>query len=94
MFRKKAKKAKEVAERVKQARENLLQPATTAQRNVVNCKQMGHAEVVELARRNQQAQKRARTTRQAKHQPKQLSIMTPKYPGNTARPQCLKNARN
>ena len=76
-----AKQAKEEEERAKQARAKPLQPATTARQNVVNRKQMGHAEVVVLARRNQQSQRGARTTRQAKQQPKPSSIKTPKSPG-------------
>ena len=55
---------------------------------------MGHAEVVALARRNQQAQKRDLTTRESKQPPKPSSDTTPKSPGNTAQPQWLKHARN
>ena len=55
---------------------------------------MGHAEVVALARRNQQAQKQALTTRQAKQQTKPSSIKTPKSTATTAQPQRLKDARN
>ena len=91
----KANKAKEEEKRVKLARaNNSLQPATTTQRNVINRTQMGHAEAVALARRNQLDHKGARTTRQAKHQPRSKSAMRPTSPGNNIRPQWLKNARN
>ena len=55
---------------------------------------MGHAEVVALARRNQQDHKSARTTRKAKHHSKSKSAMRPTSPGSNTRPQGLKNARN
>ena len=61
----KAKQTKEEELRARQARAKPLQPATTAQQNMVNRKQLDRAEIISLARRNQQAQKRARTTRQA-----------------------------
>ena len=80
----KANKAKEEEERAKLARpNNPLQPATTTQRNVINRTQMGHAEVVALARRNQQDHKGARTTRQAKHQPKSKSAIPDQHPPGT-----------
>ena len=83
----KANTAKEEEEGAKLDRaNNPLQPTTIKQRNIINCNQMGHEEVVALARLNQHKQKRHRITRQAKHQSKPKSDMRPTSPGTNTRP--------
>ena len=63
----KGNKAGEEEEKTKRVRaNNPLQPTTIQQRNTINRNQLGHEEVVALARRNQKEQKRSRVTRQAK----------------------------
>ena len=86
----KANKAREEEEKAILARtKNPLQPTTTKQSNTINRNQMGHEEVVPLARgrRNkrssQQEQKRPRITRQARPQSKTKSTMRPTSPGQT-----------
>ena len=89
----KAKNAKAEEEKAKQARKKPLQPTFAARQNMVNRNPMGPAEVVALARRNQQAQIRARTTRQMKQRPKLTLSTRSNAPGITSRPQWLKDAR-
>ena len=85
-LKEKAAQAKQQEERAKVARATPLQPASNTQsQNVINTQPLGHAEVVAMARRNQQAQKRPRPTkkqptRQPQKQMKHKSQGPPKDP--------------
>ena len=97
----KAEQARQQEARAKQARSTPLKTATVPQpENVINTQPLGHAEVVAMARTNQRAQKRPRTTRkQPSRQPirqsqkPQQHQVKPKYPGTPKRPQWLKDTK-
>ena len=87
----------------KQQRKASLQQTATQQnqpgpsRSAIDTQPMGHADIVAMAKRNQQAQKRQRATKKATSKPpqKQQRQQAPrnKSPWNPQRPQWLKNAK-
>ena len=87
----------------KQQRKAPLQQTATQQnqpgpsRSAIDTQPMGHAEIVAMAKKNQQAQKRQRATKKATSKPpqKQQRQQAPrnKSPWNPQRPQWLKNAK-
>ena len=94
----KAAKAKQQEGRAKQARAVPLQTNSIPQtQNVIDTEPLGHAEVVAMTRRNQQAQKRPRNTKKqpARQHQKQKQQQQPKHksPGIPKRPQWLKDAK-
>ena len=97
----KAEQAKQQEARAKQSRSAPLQRATVPQpESEINTTPMGHAEVVAMARKNQRAQKRPRTsiTQPTRQHPKQTQKTqkqkaNPKSPGITKRSQWLKDAK-
>ena len=94
----KAEKAKQLQARAVQSRSDPLQQSGPPQpSNIINTQTMGHDEVVAMARKNQRAQKRPRTTtsQQAKQGPKpQKRQATKKSPGSQQRPQWLKKRQS
>ena len=99
----KAALAKQQEAKAKQTGTTPLQPAPTPQnqpgpsQNVINTQPLGHAELLAMAKRNQEAQKRQRTTKKTltKQTQKQIRPQQSKHksPGSPKRPQWLKNAK-
>ena len=99
----KAALAKQQVAKAKQTRTTPLQPAPTLQnqpgpsQSVINTQPLGHAELVAMAKRNQEAQKRQRITKKTltNQTRKQIRPQESKHnsPGNNKRPQWLKNAK-
>ena len=99
----KAALAKQQVAKANQTRTTPLQPAPTPQnqpgpsQNVINTQPLGHAELVAMAKRNQDAQKRQRITKKTltRQTPKQIRPQESKHksPGSNKRPQWPKNAK-
>ena len=99
----KAALAKQQEAIAKQQRKAPLQQTSTPQnqpgpsRSAIDTQPMGHADIVAMAKRNQQAHKRQRATKKATSKPpqKQQRQQAPrsKSPWNPQRPQWLKNAK-
>ena len=99
----KAALAKQQEAKAKQTRTTPLQPAPTPQnqpgpsQHVINTQPLGHAELVAMHKRNQEAQKRQRTTKKSLTNQTQKPIRPQqskhKSPGSPKRPQWLKNAK-
>ena len=97
----KAAFAKQQEEKAKQARTTPLQSTSKSQNppgpshNIIDTQPLRHAELVELAKKNQQAQRRQRAkkrptkTTQKQTRPQQSN----QSPGTSKRPQWLKNAK-
>ena len=99
----KAALAKQQVAKAKETRTTPLQPALTPQnqpghsQNVINTQPLGHAELVPMAKRNQEAQKRQRITKKTLTKPthKQIRSQESKHksPGSNRRPQWLRSAK-
>ena len=65
-------------------------------KSIINTQPLGHSELIAMAKKNQQAQKRKLTTKRTlnkQEKPARSQQRTDKSPGNTKRPQWLKNAK-
>ena len=65
-------------------------------KSIIDTQPLGHSELIAMAKKNQQAQKRKRTTKRTlnkQEKPARSQQRTDKSPGNTKRPQWLKNAK-
>ena len=91
----KANKAREEEQRAKLRRTKIpLQPKVTEQRPIVNRNQFNHQQVVELARRNQQDQRKPKAPRQAKQPPQTKPSARRISQGTSKQPEWLKEAKS
>ena len=91
----KANKAREEEQRAKLRRKKIpLQPKVTEQRPIVNRDEFNHQQVVELARRNQQEQRKPKAPRQAKQPPQTKPPARRTSLGTSKQPKWLKEAKS
>ena len=98
----KAALAKQQEAQARSSRSTPLQPTPMLHnqpgpsKSIINTQPLGHSELIAMAKKNQQAQKRKRTTKRTlnkQEKPARSQQRTDKSPGNPKRPQWLKNAK-